>query len=65
MNNVMYNQPATKRNINMLGEDNFHVLDADSGWQACRAVGEGRMPETDALLDVTETALNEKSTVFC
>ena len=65
MNTVMYNQPATKRNLSMLQEDNFHVLDVDSGWQACRSVGEGRMPETETLLEVLETALSGKSSIYC
>lgn len=65
MNEVMYQQPATQRNIGMLKDDGFQILDPAFGWQACRAVGPGRMPEPETLLEVIETCLIEKSTVSC
>jgi len=52
MNEVMWGQPANQRNIAQLKADGFVVLDPASGWQACRAVGVGRMPEAEALLAV-------------
>jgi phosphopantothenoylcysteine decarboxylase/phosphopantothenate--cysteine ligase len=50
MNEVMWNQPSNQRNLKQLREDGFIVVDPASGWQACRAVGVGRMPEPEDLL---------------
>jgi len=50
MNEMMWNQPATQRNLAQLREDGFEVIEPESGWQACRTVGVGRLPEPDAIL---------------
>ncbi len=63
MNAVMMKQPATQRNIEMLKDDGFTVLDSAYGWQACRAVGEGRMPEQEALLEVIKQTLSAKNSI--
>ena len=60
MNKTMYEQPATMRNIAVLKQDNFNVVDAESGWQACRAVGAGRMPEPDTLLEIALESLTPR-----
>ncbi len=49
MNAVMWGQPATQRNIETLRSDGFHFIGPDSGWQACRAIGSGRMTEPEEL----------------
>jgi len=51
MNEVMWNQPATQRNLAQLRDDGFEVIEPASGWQACRTVGVGRLPEPDAILE--------------
>jgi phosphopantothenoylcysteine decarboxylase/phosphopantothenate--cysteine ligase len=51
MNAVMWEQPATRRNKAQAEADGFHVLAPGSGWQACRTVGAGRLPEPDDLVD--------------
>ena len=61
MNAVMLEQPATRRNLVQLAEDGFDVLDSDSGWQACRTEGAGRLPEPAALLAALETALTQRT----
>ena len=63
MNAVMLKQPATQRNIAMLKDDGFTVLDSEYGWQACRAVGEGRMPEQEALLETIKQTLSRKNSI--
>ena len=63
MNSVMMKQPATQRNIAMLKDDGFGVLDSDFGWQACRAVGQGRMQEQEALLEVIKQTLSTKNII--
>jgi len=57
MNSVMLAQPSTQRNLEQIREDGYQVLDAESGWQACRHVGPGRMPEPEALIAVVSEAL--------
>ena len=49
MNNVMWEHPATKRNLKRLTEDGCVVLGPDSGPQACGETGPGRMQEPEAL----------------
>lgn len=55
MNEVMWNQPATRRNVETAKADGFRVVAPGEGWQACRTVGAGRLPEPDDLV----TALAE------
>jgi len=60
MNEVMWYQPATQRNLETLRGDGFGVLAPGEGWQACRHVGVGRLPEPDelhaAMLEALSTA---------
>lgn len=51
MNEVMWNQPSTQRNIETLRTDGFHFVGPATGWQACRTVGVGRMSEPDEILE--------------
>jgi phosphopantothenoylcysteine decarboxylase/phosphopantothenate--cysteine ligase len=51
MNEAMWRQPATQRNLATLRNDGFAVIEPRVGWQACRAVGPGRLPEPDQLVD--------------
>lgn len=57
MNEVMWRQPATQRNLRQLEADGFAVISPTSGWQACRAVGPGRLPEPDDLIDCLADAI--------
>jgi phosphopantothenoylcysteine decarboxylase/phosphopantothenate--cysteine ligase len=50
MNEVMWNQPATRRNVEAAKADGFRVIAPGEGWQACRTVGAGRLPEPDDLV---------------
>jgi phosphopantothenoylcysteine decarboxylase/phosphopantothenate--cysteine ligase len=56
MNAAMLAQPATQRNLQVLRDDGFTVLEADTGWQACRTEGCGRLPEPEALSDAIRAA---------
>ncbi len=51
MNQVMWEQPATQRNIRQLEDDGCVVLGPDIGPQACGEYGPGRMWEPDALFE--------------
>lgn len=57
MNATMLNQPATQRNLAQLREDGFLIQNPDSGWQACKTIGCGRMPESSALIEALEGVL--------
>lgn len=61
MNAVMWSQPATQRNIAQLHADGFETIGPDEGWQACRAVGPGRMSEPEAILERITSRLNTSS----
>lgn len=50
MNAVMWDQKSTRRNVRTLTSDGFHFIGPDSGWQACRTVGTGRMSEPEEIL---------------
>lgn len=50
MNAVMWGQPATQRALTQLREDGFRIIGPESGWQACRTEGPGRMSEPEAIL---------------
>lgn len=60
MNEVMWSQPATQRNVETLRGDGFGFLGPDSGWQACRAVGPGRMAEPEAILEAILEAIRAR-----
>lgn len=57
MNDVMWRQPSNQRNLAQARADGFEVIDPESGWQACRTVGVGRMPEAEALFDIVRARL--------
>ena len=57
MNEAMWRQPSTRRNIATLRADGFEIVDPESGWQACRSVGAGRLPEPDTLLEIVVSTL--------
>jgi phosphopantothenoylcysteine decarboxylase/phosphopantothenate--cysteine ligase len=57
MNDVMWGQPATQRNLETLKADGFTVVGPASGWQACRHVGPGRMVEAEELVEAVRGAL--------
>jgi phosphopantothenoylcysteine decarboxylase/phosphopantothenate--cysteine ligase len=50
MNAVMWSQPSTQRNLRVLRDDGFRIVEPGVGWQACRAEGPGRMAEPEELV---------------
>jgi phosphopantothenoylcysteine decarboxylase/phosphopantothenate--cysteine ligase len=57
MNEAMWNQPATQRNLAQLREDGCRIIEPGIGWQACRTVGVGRMAEPEALVEAVNSAV--------
>ncbi|MGI9232183.1 MAG: bifunctional phosphopantothenoylcysteine decarboxylase/phosphopantothenate--cysteine ligase CoaBC [Woeseiaceae bacterium] len=49
MNHVMWNNPATQSNRNLLEQRGIHILGPDTGSQACGETGAGRMLDPDAI----------------
>ena len=50
MNTNMYENPITQDNLQTLTRYGFHVIEPASGRLACGAVGKGKMPEPEDLL---------------
>jgi phosphopantothenoylcysteine decarboxylase/phosphopantothenate--cysteine ligase len=52
MNEQMWQSPVAQRNMQTVRELlGHHTVGPDSGWQACRTTGAGRMSEPDAIAD--------------
>ena len=58
MNREMWSNPATQRNVVQLKADGIHVLDVGQGEQACGETGDGRMLETEEILEDLQTFYN-------
>ncbi len=50
MNEQMWNNPAVQANIALLRSRGIAMIGPESGWQACRTIGIGRMSEPDAII---------------
>jgi phosphopantothenoylcysteine synthetase/decarboxylase len=60
MNEQMWQNPVTRRNLSTLGSlSGYHTVGPQSGWQACRTEGEGRMSETDEIMEAAMKLLEE------
>ena len=57
MNDQMWNNPATQRNIARLQADGVVILGPGSGSQACGEVGDGRMIEPEEILAALMTGI--------
>ena len=51
MNTHMYESIAVQRNIEKLEADGYFIIEPESGKLACGAVGPGRLPEPEDILD--------------
>ncbi len=60
MNENMYDNPSVRRNIKMLENDGFIIIEPDSGELACKTSGKGRLPDPEIILDRTVKALCKK-----
>ncbi|MCE7974973.1 MAG: hypothetical protein DYG92_11735 [Leptolyngbya sp. PLA1] len=57
MNAVMWSQPSTQRNLATLRADGYEMVGPAEGWQACRAVGTGRMAEPEEIFEAVARAV--------
>ena len=60
MNVNMYNNPIVQKNLEILKEKGFIVLEPDSGYLACGYEGGGRLPEPDVLVAAIKDMLTPK-----
>ena len=59
MDRDMYTHPSTERNLNLLRKDGHIVLPAEHGELASGLVGQGRMPEPEAIVDYVGEVLSD------
>jgi len=62
MNQQMWSHPAVSLNIQTLTDLNYHIIQPESGIQACGDVGAGRLPEPEMLLAQTQLFIAQSST---
>ncbi len=62
MNQQMWQNQITQRNVQTLRDYQFHVIAPDSGSQACGDVGEGRMPEPEDLVAIVQKHFQGQTT---
>jgi phosphopantothenoylcysteine decarboxylase / phosphopantothenate---cysteine ligase len=61
MNTVMWEHPATQRNIQRLKDDGVHFIDPDQGEMACGTFGPGRLSEPDRIVSAALEILRERA----
>lgn len=57
MNPTMLANPAVARNLGLLREDGWRVMEPDAGHMACGEDGRGRLPEPAAIAEAVREAL--------
>src|SRR3954467_13370159 len=50
MNTVMWDHPATRRNIEKLTRDRVHIIQPDAGEMACGTIGPGRLSAPERIV---------------
>lgn len=58
MDGEMYKSPAVQKNLNIVQEFGYHILEPEKGYLASGLEGKGRLPETDHILEECEAILN-------
>ena len=60
MNTKMYENPVTQDNLDILRKYGWEIIEPASGRLACGAVGKGKMPEPEDLLEYVEHAVGHE-----
>lgn len=61
MNTQMLHNPITQDNLDILKHYGFEIIEPATGMLACKDIGEGKLPDTDVLLDyILKTIAYEK-----
>ncbi len=61
MNTVMWEHPATQRNLQRLRDDGVHLIDPDEGEMACGTFGPGRLNEPEMIVSAALDLLRQQS----
>jgi len=59
MNSVMWNHPATQRNVQKLRNDGVSIIEPDDGEMACGTIGPGRLSHPERIVSVALEILGE------
>ena len=65
MNTNMYDNPATKENIDLLKSRGVIFVEPDTGLLACKDVGKGKLADVDTILKVVDYHLHESDEFKC
>ena len=57
MNQRMWDNPITQRNVGQLQELGYHFVEPEEGWLACGEVGVGRLADTEKIVAAIVAAL--------
>lgn len=57
MNVDMWEKKVTQRNVNILREDGYYVMEPEEGVMACGTIGKGRLPEVPTIIEFIENTL--------
>lgn len=60
MNTNMYEKVSVQRNLNILKEDGYFIVEPSEGELACGTTGQGRLPEPEEILDRLMYCLSPK-----
>jgi len=61
MNTVMWEHPATQRNMKRLREDGVHFVEPDQGEMACGTFGPGRLSEPERIVSAALEILRRRT----
>jgi phosphopantothenoylcysteine decarboxylase/phosphopantothenate--cysteine ligase len=61
MNTVMWEHPATLRNLKRLRDDGVHFIDPDQGEMACGTFGPGRLSEPERIVSAALEILRRRN----
>jgi phosphopantothenoylcysteine decarboxylase/phosphopantothenate--cysteine ligase len=60
MNTRMYESPALQRNLELLKNDGWIIVEPESGHLACGEIGKGRYPDNEMIIEFLEYSLSKK-----
>ncbi len=63
MNTTMWEQPATRRNVNRLRKDGVHFVEPVAGELACKTVGTGKLEDVENIVAQAMALLSEPGAV--
>jgi phosphopantothenoylcysteine decarboxylase/phosphopantothenate--cysteine ligase len=61
MNTAMFDNPAVQANLAQLGARGWTVVEPDEGHLACGAIGRGRLPDPEVVVDAVIQALTPQA----